>query len=239
MAKVRLKDIQNILMDTGLANQNYSFIEQGQIGEIVKARPKETRELIEEAAGISRFKRKKNLSLEQLAQMENNIYSLNLLIESQGREQRKLERQAKKTILYQRYFIDWKKYSIASALGTYIRNIADRKALSQQLKEDTYIEEDTNNRYERQRSLYHQYQEKLGKDKETLDQSREESREIRNNLAVLHKSLTTLKLDLVRHETIQGTTQIRITELNVEHQDNLKNLETEQQEFNVLFQQFQ
>ena len=88
MAKVRLKDIQNILMDTGLANQNYSFIEQGQIGEIVKARPQETRELIEEAAGISRFKHKKNLSLEQLSQMENNIYSLNLLIESQGREQK-------------------------------------------------------------------------------------------------------------------------------------------------------
>ena len=75
-------------------------------------------------------------------------------------------------------------------MGTYIRNIADRKALSQQLKEETFVEEDTNNRYERQRSLYHQYQEKLGKDKETLDQSREESREIRKKLEISQKNAT-------------------------------------------------
>ena len=48
--RVRLKDVQDIFLDSGLSNHRYSFIEQGQIGDIVNARPAETRQLIEEAA---------------------------------------------------------------------------------------------------------------------------------------------------------------------------------------------
>ena len=77
------------------------------------------------------------------------------------KEKKKLERQAKRTILYQRMHLKYKKYSIASALGIYVRNIADRKALANKLKKEQFIEDDATKRYEKQQSLYYQHQHPL------------------------------------------------------------------------------
>ena len=55
-SKVRLRDVQNFFLDTGLSNKKYAVIEQGKIGNIVTATPNQMRALFEEAAGISRFK---------------------------------------------------------------------------------------------------------------------------------------------------------------------------------------
>ena len=54
----RLKDIQEMFMDTGLGNKAYSIIGQGQIGNIIEQRPEETRVMLEEAAGINQIQKK-------------------------------------------------------------------------------------------------------------------------------------------------------------------------------------
>ena len=95
-AAVRLKDIYEIFMDTGLGRDGYSIIGQGRIAEIVSARDKERREIFEEAAGISKFRYRKGEAEKRLALAQDNLSRLaDILSELEGRVE-PLRRQSEK-----------------------------------------------------------------------------------------------------------------------------------------------
>ena len=78
---VRLKDIHSLLMDTGLGRDGYSIIGQGRIAEIVSSRSTDRREVFEEAAGISRFRYRKEEAERKLEKTEDNLLRINDKIE--------------------------------------------------------------------------------------------------------------------------------------------------------------
>ncbi|MDR2908684.1 MAG: AAA family ATPase, partial [Oscillospiraceae bacterium] len=83
---VRLKDIHELFMDTGLGRDGYSIIGQGRIAEIVSAKPAQRREIFEEAAGISRFRYRKEEAERKLLGAEENLVRLrDILGELEGR----------------------------------------------------------------------------------------------------------------------------------------------------------
>ncbi len=85
-AAVRLKDVNELFMDTGLGRDGYSIIGQGKIDSIVAARSEDRREIFEEAAGISRFRYRKEESERKLNQAEDNLLRLrDILTELQDR----------------------------------------------------------------------------------------------------------------------------------------------------------
>ena len=85
-AQVRLKDINELFMDTGLGRDGYSIIGQGRVAEIVSARSKERREIFEEAAGISKYRYRKTEAERRLALAEDNLLRLrDILSELDGR----------------------------------------------------------------------------------------------------------------------------------------------------------
>ncbi len=69
----RLKDINEMLYDTGIGKEGYSIIGQGQIDRILSGKPEERRELFDEAAGIVKFKRRKNMSVKKLEEERQNL----------------------------------------------------------------------------------------------------------------------------------------------------------------------
>lgn len=79
-AQVRLKDIYELFMDTGLGRDGYSIIGQGRVAEIVSAKSNERREIFEEAAGISKFRYKKAEAERKLAAAQDNILRLRDII---------------------------------------------------------------------------------------------------------------------------------------------------------------
>ncbi len=95
-SSVRLKDIYELFMDTGLGRDGYSIIGQGKISEIISAKGNQRREIFEEAAGIAKFRYKKEDSERRLAQAEENLLRLkDILIELEERVG-PLEEQSKK-----------------------------------------------------------------------------------------------------------------------------------------------
>ncbi len=90
----RLKDVRDILMDTGLGIREYSVIEQGRIGMILSGKPGERRQLIEEAAGITRYRNSKRLTELKLKHTADDLLRLNDLITEVERRVRSLKRQA-------------------------------------------------------------------------------------------------------------------------------------------------
>src|SRR3989338_7713743 len=92
----RLKDIQDLIADTGLGSNSYSMIEQGRIDYILNAEADERRYLIEEAAGISKYKIKKEEAIRKLERTDQNLLRLNDIVAEVERNIKYAERQAKR-----------------------------------------------------------------------------------------------------------------------------------------------
>lgn len=97
--KSRLRDIQELLMGTGLGRDGYSIIGQGRVSEIISARDTQRREIFEEAAGVSLFLHKKADAEKQLAQAEDNIVRQRDLIRVDEERLPILKRQSEKAAL--------------------------------------------------------------------------------------------------------------------------------------------
>lgn len=96
----RLKDVQDLILDTGIGTRQYSMIEQGKIDHLLRAEPEERRALIEEAAGIAKFKTKKDEALRKLQRTEDNLLRLNDIVLEVEKNIKYAERQAKKAEKY-------------------------------------------------------------------------------------------------------------------------------------------
>jgi chromosome segregation protein len=98
----RLRDIQDIFMGTGLGPESYAIIEQGRIGQILSSKPHDRRSIIEEAAGITKFKTKKRLAEARLESSRQNLSRINDIFDEVTRQMNSLKRQAAKAERYAR-----------------------------------------------------------------------------------------------------------------------------------------
>jgi chromosome segregation protein len=97
----RLRDIQDLFMGTGLGPESYAIIEQGRIGQILSNKPQDRRAIIEEAAGIGKFKTKKRLAEAKLEGAKQNLSRVFDILEEVGRQVNSLKRQASKAKRYE------------------------------------------------------------------------------------------------------------------------------------------
>jgi chromosome segregation protein len=98
----RLRDIQDLFMGTGLGPESYAIIEQGRIGQILSSKPTDRRAILEEAAGITKFKTKKRLAEARLEDARQNLNRVNDIFEEVARQMNSLKRQASKAARYVR-----------------------------------------------------------------------------------------------------------------------------------------
>lgn len=97
----RLKDIQQLFMDTGIGRSAYSIMEQGKIDQLLSSRPEDRRAVFEEAAGITRYKAQKREALRKLEQTEQNLIRLDDILKEVQRQLGSLTRQAAKARRWQ------------------------------------------------------------------------------------------------------------------------------------------
>lgn len=98
----RLKDIQELFMNTGVGRVSYSFMVQGQIDQILSTNPAERRVIFEEAAGVTRYKSQRREALNKLSQVDLNLSRVQDVIDEVGRQIGSMKRQAGKAIRYKR-----------------------------------------------------------------------------------------------------------------------------------------
>ena len=93
----RLRDIQDLFLGTGLGPESYAIIEQGRIGQILSNKPQDRRKVMEEAAGITKFKTRKRLAEAKLESAKQNLSRVFDILEEVTRQVNSLKRQAAKT----------------------------------------------------------------------------------------------------------------------------------------------
>src|ERR671936_920602 len=98
----RLRDVHDLLMDTGLGAKAYAIIEQGKIGMILSSRPTDRRQLIEEAAGITKYKARRRSAELKLEAAQQNLTRIDDIVFEVERQRGTLKRQAAKARRYQK-----------------------------------------------------------------------------------------------------------------------------------------
>jgi chromosome segregation protein len=136
----RLRDIQDLFAGTGLSGAHYAIIEQGRIGQILSAKPADRRSLIEEAAGISKFRTRQRAAEARLESAKGNLSRISDIVSEIEKQANSLRRQASKT---RRYKILREEFRILlkqlfTAEGKFLTDLVD--ALEEKLTDAVKIE---------------------------------------------------------------------------------------------------
>lgn len=131
----RLMDVAELFMDTGIGARAYSIIEQGRIGMILLSKPEERRFLIEEAAGVTKFKARKQVAMKKIELSRQNLLRIGDIIAELKRQLHSLQRQVKKAERFKAYREELKKIEIDFAVTGYVALDLDKGRLAGELAE--------------------------------------------------------------------------------------------------------
>lgn len=192
----RLKDINEMFYDTGIGKEGYSIIGQGQIDKILSGKPEDRRELFDEAAGIVKFKRRKNTTLKKLEEEQQNLVRVTDILSELTKQLEPLERQSETAKIYLAKRESLKELDVNMFLleyehtGNLIRELEEKTRIAEnQLQEAKDAHSRTKEEYERlEKSL-----EELN---QRMDALREESRDrairkqqLSGEINVLHEQI--------------------------------------------------
>jgi chromosome segregation protein len=131
----RLRDIQDIFMGTGLGPESYAIIEQGRIGQILSSKPTDRRAIIEEAAGITKYKSRKRLAEARLEDAKLNLSRINDIFDEVTRQMNSLKRQASKAERYVKLRDEMRDKLRIVLASKFAQLDADATSLEQQITE--------------------------------------------------------------------------------------------------------
>jgi chromosome segregation protein len=131
----RLKDVKDLLMGTGMGTSAYAVIEQGRVGFILESNTKDRRLILEEAAGISRYRARRRIAARKLERVETDLQRIGEVLAEVRRRARQVRRQAQDAIRYRDLSARAKELRLAFALEEHGRLSGELDTLSRQLAE--------------------------------------------------------------------------------------------------------
>ena len=192
----RLKDINEMFYDTGIGKEGYSIIGQGQIDKILSGKPEDRRELFDEAAGIVKFKRRKNTTLKKLEEEQQNLVRVTDILSELTKQLEPLERQSETAKIYLAKRESLKELDVNMFLleyehtGNLIRELEEKTRIAEnQLQE-------AKDAYSRTKEEYERLEKSLEELNQRMDALREESRDrairkqqLSGEINVLHEQI--------------------------------------------------
>lgn len=137
----RLKDITRLFLDTGVGARAYSIIEQGRVAFIVHARPEERRVLIDEVAGINRFKAQRQEAERRLAKTQENLVRAADLAAEMEKQRRSLKAHAERAERYRDLRTEWRQAALLSQLAVALERRLREQELVGQLADIAALED--------------------------------------------------------------------------------------------------
>ena len=196
----RLKDIQELLMGTGLGRDGYSIIGQGRVAEIVNARDTQRREIFEEAAGVSLFLHKKADAEKQLAQAEENIVRQRDLIRVDEERLPILKKQSEKAVKASELMNEKKNLEISVSVA----RLDEKRAALSKISDDLLINRGECEHFERDIQKAEDEIENLGDDKMSsqarLERIRSSIQSANDELAEKKSDISVAENDLKHNE---------------------------------------
>ena len=176
----RLKDVQELFLDTGIGKEGYSIIGQGQIDKILSGKPEERRELFDEAAGIVKFKKRKAIAEKNLEEERQNLSRITDIISEIEKQIGPLEKQSIVAREYLKRKEELKKFEVNQFLIEYDKNNKVKQEIDHKFEIVAGDLEQTKQEYDNTKNRY----EKLESELEELNTVLEEVRTKKNELGL-------------------------------------------------------
>ena len=198
-ANCRLKDVQELFLDTGIGKEGYSIIGQGQIDKILSGKPEDRRELFDEAAGIVKYKKRQATALKNLEAEKYNISRVNDIISEIEHQIGPLEKQSEVAKVYLKHKEELKQYEVnhflmENQIITEKRNdiygkleIADHDL---SVAKSEY--EETKETYERLEKQIDEYNQKIEENKSFLTNHRVTKEKLEGEIKVLNEQVNSI-----------------------------------------------
>lgn len=224
--KVRLRDIHDLFLDTGLGRDSFSIISQGKVEEIFNSKPEERRAIFEEAAGVLKYKTRRKETESKLQQTQDNLDRLEDIIYELDNQIKPLAKQAKNA----RKFLDLDSQRKSIYLDVLVAQIKENKAELELTEEElTQVQELL--------TSYYQKREELEEENQTLKKKRQDLQaqmskdqgslmDLTNLISDLERKLALSKLESEQVALNQQEAQARLTAL----EDKRETLSTEKAE---------
>ena len=220
--QVRLKDINELFYDTGIGKEGYSIIGQGQIDKILSGKPEERRELFDEAAGIVKFKRRKNTAQKKLEAERQNLVRVNDILSELTRQIGPLERQAQTAKVYLQKREELKRYDVNLFLLEFERlrreleETEKNKQLAQEQLEETKAEyEKAREEYEVQEAQLEALASSLQEKRDAIAQGKLRRQQFENQIELLGEQINTARTS---DEHLQSRIQATLRQIE-EHEE--------------------
>ncbi|MFT2007713.1 chromosome segregation protein SMC [Pontibacter sp. 13R65] len=220
----RLKDINELFLDTGIGSDSYAIIELKMVDELLNDKENSRRLLFEEAAGISKFRVRKKQTLKKLEETDADLERVEDVLFEIGKNMKTLERQAKQAIKYFQLKDEYKKHSIEFAR----RNISQYQDTLQRLEQDVqqetalkenYIETVTEaeNAIADQKEELNQTQEALAESQKTMQVQTAKLRQLENDIKLKSERSYFLKerMQQLRQQISQDTATLDHTKESI------------------------
>jgi len=201
--KVRLRDIHDLFLDTGLGRDSFSIISQGKVEEIFNSKPEERRAIFEEAAGVLKYKTRRKETESKLQQTQDNLDRLEDIIYELDNQIKPLKKQAENA----RKFLDLEGQRKAIYLDVLVAQIKENKAELESTEEELAQVQEL-------LTSYYQKREKLEEENQTLKKQRQDLQaEMASLISDLERKLALSKLESEQVALNQQEAQARLATL--------------------------
>ena len=221
--KCRLKDINNLFMDTGIGKEGYSLIGQGKIDAILSGRPEERRSLLEEAAGIVKFKSRKEEAEKKLSNTESNLVRIRDIISTYEERLGPLKIEREKALEYKE-LADELKIKEVSTVVHYIKKVEKEiSILTDDIKERNNLLKEKREKLESEKRVIHELERKI---EDLDDKNNLEKKEYYSKKEEASKSINDIELFKERIKNLLSVIEKSTSEI-AELDNSVKILEEE------------
>ncbi|HEY6001468.1 MAG TPA: chromosome segregation protein SMC [Anaeromyxobacter sp.] len=131
--QARLLDVNDLFFGSGVGRTAYSIIEQGRIGQIVSARPEDRRAIVEEAAGITKYKKRREAAERKMEATQQNLTRVADIVQELGKQLDSLNRQARRAEKYKALKAQIRELELRAAAARYLEITATRRSAEERL----------------------------------------------------------------------------------------------------------
>lgn len=185
----RLLDVKEFFMGTGVGARTYSLVEQGHVTNLVEAKPEDRRLFIEDAAGVSKYKSRKEAAMRKMELTKQNMVRLNDIIKEVKNQLNTISRQAKRAEQYKNIKQESREAEIMVALQTYV-NLAEQASLLQTQRAELQNQEALiQSHVEAHESALNEMKIMLMENEELTAKIQQALYEIKNNISIKEKNI--------------------------------------------------
>jgi chromosome segregation protein len=230
----RLKDITDFLMDVGISPKVLSVIEQGHIQDIIVSKPENRRILIEEAAGILKFKHRKNEAIRKLDASTQNLERITDIVHELGRQAESLKRQAAKAERYKKFQGEIKELSVKLFAKKINQYTTDLKIIEKELLVQVENKTEKNTRASFLDNQITQLSIKIEEAVELLNEKREHVYQLANKISKNEHTVELKKVQIDQEETNIHSATNDIVHLQQEITDQANQVESQRTQLGTL-----